>query len=150
MRCSGAIPLATGMPSCRERESTPGRSSLIARWRNRRFRHYHGQRVGPLSLGSLAGSLKYCQVADISHGLPKWLPFLSGSWLRINRAARVPPRMADWEVLKPAPDIAFFNLQPLQATDTSPWPSVYRSSAELVNQEHSWFQTFTSWTLAAL
>lgn len=35
-------------------------------------------------------SLKYCQVADISLGLPKWVPFLSGSWLRINRPARVP------------------------------------------------------------
>jgi len=28
--------------------------------------------------------------AGISLGLPKWVPFLSGSWLRINRPARVP------------------------------------------------------------
>lgn len=37
-----------------------------------------------------SGSLKYCQVAGISLGLPKWVPFLSGSWLRINRPTRVP------------------------------------------------------------
>lgn len=60
------------------RDKERPRSSLIGRWRNRRFRHYHhGQRVDPLSRPG--GRLKYCQVADISHGLTEWLPFLAGS-----------------------------------------------------------------------
>lgn len=130
------------------------RSSLIGRWRNRRFRHYHhGQREDPLSRPG--GRLKYCQVADISHGLPEWLPFLAGSWLRINRAARVPLGIAERGVLKAGPlpppsDIAFFNLQPLRATDTSHSHCVYRVCTDspppiYVNQRHRFRDVYGGW-----